>query len=91
MNRFSVVFMFGIIICSMAFGALATRVNYRMLPSTPISIRPQQDNNGTTRINGVEMTTLVTKEVVMKLFMTRLDGVIEQLRTEGDVRRPLSK
>ena len=75
--------MFGIIICSMAFGALATRVNYRMLPSTPISIRPQQDNNGTTRINGVEMTTLVTKEVVMKPFM-QFGDVLTEFK-QGDI------
>lgn len=64
MNKSSIVLLVAIIIVSMAVGAAATRVNYRILPSGPIVVTPQVETNQTSiKINKLNITSLATGTV----------------------------
>lgn len=63
MNRFSIVLLVCIVICSMAVGAFAGKVSFKVLPFIPISIQPEQETNETIQVNEVSITALTTMAI----------------------------
>jgi hypothetical protein len=65
MNRLSIVVLLGVtIVSSMVLGAATTIANYKVLPSTPISINPQQTDE-VPSVKNLTVTSLMTAGVVM--------------------------